>query len=258
MLGALYRPSGLALEQAQAVLEVREPHAVNVALGCVNGCVYCYGPMASRQGKKWGSVRLPKMRPVELVGRQLANGLDVEGVFLSFLTDPYLPQLKESTEELISYLDDRDITVATSSKLGVSDCPWNRNGMTIVSPSPGFSEKYEPGVPSPDERIRMLAEQVHDEGFTWVSMEPWPVYDIYPYDMKEVLAFWESLSFVDLIVFGKWNYDARARTEKARIEYAVTVKLLKAFCEDHDISLHVKSATLRFIEGGKKMNRGST
>ena len=253
MLGELYRPKGLALEQAQAVLEVENPHAVNVALGCSNGCTYCYGPLASRQGReKWGSVRLPRMSPVELVGRQLAKGLDVEGVFISFLTDPYLPQLRESTERLVNYLDDRDIPVATSSKLGVSDNPWIRNGLTIVSPYQGFSEKYEPGVPSPDERIRMLAERVHDEGFTWVSMEPWPVYDIYPYDVKDILRFWDRLSFVDHIVFGRWNYDARARTEQARVEYAVTVKLLKEFCEDHDIRLHVKSDTLRFIEGGKR------
>ena len=250
MLGELYRPRGLALEQAQAVLEVREPHAINVALGCVNGCVYCYGPMASRQGKeKWGSVRLPKRRPVELVRKQLANGLDVEGVFLSFLTDPYLPQLREATEHLVNYLDDRDIAVATSSKVGVSNNQWNRNGMTIVSPYPGFTDKYEPGVPSPEKRIRILEEKTPG-GFSWVSMEPWPVYEIYPYDLDDILAFWERLSFVDTIIFGKWNYDARARTENARIEYAVTVKLLKAFCKDHDIRLHVKSATLRFIEGG--------
>jgi len=251
MLGQLYRPSGLALEQAQAVLEVENPHAVNVALGCSNGCVYCYGPMVSRRGReKWPLVRLPRMSPVELVGKQLAKGLDVEGVFISFLTDPYLPQLKESTEELVNYLDDRDIAVATSSKLGVSDCRGNRNGMTLVSPYPGFTEKYEPGVPSPNERIRMLEEQ-NPEGFRWVSMEPWPVYDIYPYDLDDIHEFWESLSFVDTIIFGKWNYDARARTEDARFEYAGFVKLLRGFCEDHDIRLHVKSDTLRFIEGGK-------
>ena len=251
MLGQLYRPKGLALEQAQAVLEVENPHAVNVALGCVNGCNYCYGPMASRQGKKWSSVRLPKQRPVELVGRQLTNGLNVDGVFLSFLTDPYLPQLRKPTEHLVNYLDNMDIPVATSSKVGISNNQWIRNGMTIVSPYPDFTKKYEPGVPSPDKRIRMLEEQ-HPGGFRWVSMEPWPVYDIYPYDMDDILEFWESLSFVDIIIFGKWNYDARSRTENARLEYAVTVKLLKAFCKDHNIKLHVKSDTLSFIEGGKR------
>ena len=69
--------------------------------------------------------------------------------------------------------------------------------------------------------------------------------------MKDILRFWDRLSFVDLIVFGGWNYDARARTEQARAEYAVTVKLLKEFCGDHSIRLHVKSDTLRFIERGR-------
>ena len=255
MLGQLYTPSGLAFETAKAALEVNNPHAVNIALGCSNGCLYCYGPRTSRQGSKYQAVRMPKDTPLNLVKKQLEKGLKVEGVLMSFLTDPYLPQLSNQTEELVNYLlnwedeHGQDIQTATLSKLGVSGYSWNRNGVTIVSPYKGFSEKYEPGVPSPQERMKLIAQTAIDGEYSWVSMEPWPVQDIYPYDMKDIKQFWEELasSLVDFIVFGKWNYDKRARTEKARKEYAGIVPQFIDFCRGHGIRYHIKSDTLKFI-----------
>lgn len=256
MLGELYVPSGMALETARAVLEVDNPHAVNVALGCPNECSYCYGPLASRQGREkyHGILRFPKKEPFDLVRNQLAKGFDTDGVFASFLTDPYLPALRHETERLVNFILnqqeylDKDIPMATLSKIGVSDYSWNRNGMTIVSPYNDFTAKYEPGVSSPNERIRILEEECYNEGhYSWVSYEPCPVQDIYPYDTKDILDFWESLNFVDFMVFGKWNYDKRARTERARQEYGELVALFEDFCTDHGIRYHVKSGTLEFI-----------
>jgi len=254
-LGELYCPSGLALETAKAVLEVDNPHAVNVALGCPNGCLYCYGPLASRQGReKYLNPRYPIYEPIKMVGDQLARGLDVEGVFISFLTDPYLLTHREETERLVNYLlnqqewVDRDIVVATLSKIGVSDYSWNRNGMTIVSPYKDFSAKYEPNVPPPNERIKILEEQCYNEGhYCWVSCEPCPVQDIFPYNTYDVFDLWERLRFVDFMVLGKWNYDKRARTEKARLEYQELVMLFEDFCKDYGIRYHIKSDTLNFI-----------
>jgi len=246
MLGELYSPSGMALETAKAVLGVDNPHAVNVALGCPNGCTYCYGPLASRQGReKYSTPRLPKKDPVDLVRYQIDKGLKVDGVFMSFLTDPYLPQLEKKTEELVYYLREQGIPTATLSKLGTSTCFGNMNGMTIVSPYKEFSLKYESGVPSPQDRILKLGETLPHA--TWVSMEPWPVSDIFAYTLPDILNFWEDLSFVGFMVLGKWNYDKRARTEKARQEYAKIVPLFEDFCNDHGIRYHVKSDTLRFI-----------
>jgi len=256
MLGELYTPSGLALETAKAVLEVDNPHAVNVALGCPNECSYCYGPLASRQGReKYHSVlRHPKFPCSVLVYKQLVKGLDVEGVMASFLTDPYLPKLREETDRLVNFLMnqqeyvDRDISTATLSKIGVSDYSWNRNGMTIVSPYNDFTAKYEPGVPSPDERIRILKERCYDEGeYCWVSMEPFPVEALFPYTMKDLLAFWDKLNFVDFIIFGKWNYDKRASTEEAAMEYATILMGFEQFCKDYGIRYHIKSDTLKFV-----------
>ena len=253
-LGELYQPSGLALETARAVLEVDNPHAVNVALGCPNGCLYCYGPLASRQGReRYLNPRYPVYEPIKLVGDQLARGLDVEGVFISFLTDPYLLTHRDETERLVNYLlnqqewVDRDITVATLSKIGVSDYSWNRNGMTIVSPYKSFSDKYEPKVASPEERIRVLEGCYNDGSYCWVSYEPCPVQDIHPYDTRDVFDLWERLRFVDFMIFGKWNYDKRAKTPQAREEYEELVMMFEDFCKDYGIRYHVKSDTLKFI-----------
>jgi len=246
MLGELYHPSGMALETAKAVLGVDNPHAVNMAIGCPNGCVYCYGPLASRQGReKYASPRLPKKDPLDLIKRQIEKGLEVKGVFISFLTDPYLPQLKEKTDELLYYLLEEGIHTATLSKLDVSPYFGNMNGMTIVSPYNDFTKKYEPGVPSPQDRILKLDER-HPH-YTWVSMEPWPVSDFYPYTMKDIRNFWEDLNFVDYIVFGKWNYDKRSKTDKARKEYAEIIVEFEQFCNDYGISHHIKSDTLKFV-----------
>ena len=87
-----------------------------------------------------------------------------------------------------------------------------------------------------------------------MSMEPWPVQDIYPYDINDIKEFWEDLAHdcVDFIVFGKWNYDPRSRTEKARQEYAEIIPQFIDFCNDHGIRYHVKSDTLDFISISSK------
>jgi len=238
------------------VLEIDNPYAVNVALGCQNGCTYCYGPLASRQGKeKYKHIRLPKQTPLDLVKAQLKKGLAPEGVMASFLTDPYLPELKENTDMLVNYLlnweDEHglDVKTATLSKMDVSTYSHNRNGVTIVSPHKEFSEQFEPGCPSPQYRMKLIERCSFDGEYSWVSMEPFPVQDIYPYKMYEIRQWWEELSsnYVDFIVFGKWNYDKRARTEKAHQEYAEIVPQFIDFCNDHGVRYHIKSDTLKFI-----------
>jgi len=227
------------------------PHAVNVAYGCTGGCLYCYGPRFSRQTREnWMKVRYPKDPPVELVKKQLArnplvDGAEVKGVFISFMTDPYLPLVRKLTEPLIKYLVDRGIRVATSSKMEVSDVPGVRNGMTILSLDRSFSEMYEPWVASPISRLMDL-RKAHGWGeYTWVSLEPCPCRGIWTQDIRNLL---NSLNFVDRLILGKWNYDPRAETDEAREDYGRTVATFRDFCEDHGIRYHVKSETLDFIE----------
>lgn len=251
MLGQLYRPKGKALEQARVVLELEDPHAVNVAYGCNIGCTYCYGPQVTRQSREnWLKVRYPKEPPLELVKRQLekkptVDGAEVKGVFISFMTDPYLPQIRSWTEPLIKYLVDQGIRVATSSKMEVSDVPGVRNGMTIISLDRIFWEMYEPRAPSPVSRLMDL-RKAHDWGeYTWNSIESCPCRGIWSQDITRLL---KALHFVDLIILGKWNYDPRAKTEEAREDYGRTIGTFRDFCKEHEIRYHVKSETLDFVK----------
>lgn len=254
MLGELYKPKGLALETAKAVLGVENPYAVNMALGCSNACGYCYVPKFMHKTKEeCQKLRMPKRPPIDLVKKQIERGISPEGVFLSFLTDPFLGPNWENTEDLIKFLVYyfRNITVATSSKKGLPSLGYGdvRSGFTIVSLDSEFWKEWEPKTLIPMERVKALEARSEKLGYTWVSMEPYPPSVIWKQDITKVL---EAIKFVNLIVFGKWNYDKRASTEQARIEYAENIHILKDFCKSNHIGLHVKSNTLKFAFYGSK------
>jgi len=254
MLGELYQPSGKALEHARAVLEIEDVHAVNVAYGCSMGCSYCYGPSATYQSlQSWREVRYPKERPLELVRRQLDKGLRPEGVFISFLTEPLLPGVRESTEDLAQFLVDRDIRVAISSKSDVCLVAGIRHGMTIVSMDAEFTRRFEGINPEPMTRVEDL-RAVHDSGeYTWASLEPLPCPEIWEQNMLNLL---KELWFVDFLILGKWNYDLRADTLEAREYYRGAVGAFNKFCVGHGIRNHVKSETLRIIEESPELQEG--
>jgi len=247
-LGELYKPTGLALEQAQAVLEIENPYAVNVTWGCEHGCLYCYGPLVGRQSRgSWTALRFPKEPPVELVGKQLEKGLIPEGVFISFETDPFLERNRKATEDLISLLLDHDVRVATSSKTGISKHHGVRHGMTIVSLDEGFCKRWEPNAPPPKVRIEKLKKASERGDFTWASLEPCPPPQIWEQDILELL---EEIAFVDLIIKGRWQYNPNASTDEARIAYIKIFEEVAEFCKKHSIRFHPKSETLKWLKGG--------
>ena len=245
MLGELYKPSGLARETAQQVLEVEEPYAVNVAYGCSNGCLYCYGPNFSYQTREnWMRMRFPKYPPVDLVLNQLKK-IKPDGVFISFMTDPYHSLNKKTTSDLIDLLLHNNVRIATLSKLDVPSQKKVRCGMTIVSLDEAFWHKFESNTINVAGRIHALKDYKDLNNYVWVSMEPNPISAIWKQDFKSLL---EELKFVDFIVFGKWNYDRRANTEEAKIEYKNQVGILIDFCKSNHVRFHIKSDTLRFIK----------
>jgi DNA repair photolyase len=246
MLGELYQPKGLARETAQAVLECKENvYAVNLSYGfCHNNCSYCYNKRNPYVPKER---RYPKKPPVELVKKQLEKGLEVDGVFMSFGCDPLSNYNWENTYNLKNLLLWRGINVAILSKMEriVSVETGIRCGATIVSLENEFARMYEPRAPHPKNRLEKL-KIAHKRGvFVWVSMEPYPAPEIFKQDLDKLL---EELSFVDFIIFGKWNYDKRANTPEAKEFYKNAAAEFVDFCEEHKIRYHVKSDTLG---GGK-------
>ena len=243
-LGELYQPTGLALETAKVVLEVEDPWACNVALGCTNGCPTCYGPKAFFK-KDWTKVKVPKEPPVELVCRQLKKGLKPQGVFMSFGTDPFLPMNLMNTYVLGDFLNKNFVKVAVLSKIGMilEGKPY-RHGMSIVSNSLDHWKVEEPRASKPHTRILVLEAQHAAGQFTWVSMEPYPPPAVFKQNILEVL---ESIKFVDFIIFGMLNYDKRATTPDAREAYKANIHDFEDFCKSNDIRHHVKSDTMAFI-----------
>lgn len=249
MLGELYHPRGLALEQAQAVLEVENPHAVNVAKGCTTGCSYCYAPRAFFK-KDWSRVERPKTPPVQLVTKQLRRGLKPEGVFVSFATDPFIKMNEMNTYHLLRFLDDRDIRFAVSTKqvMPAHYIPKNsknfRHGKTIVSLDNGFRKKHERFSAPVGRRIHDLeVDKTWNGIYVWDSMEPYPVPGIHKQDIIKVL---EAIKFVDFIIFGRWNYDPRAGTQEARDFYKAIIPQFMDWCKSNNVRHHVKSETLKF------------
>lgn len=247
-LGELYHPRGLALETAQAILQTESPMACNIAMGCPNGCLYCYGSLAFKK-KDWTNVRFPKDSPSKMVMKQLDKGLKPEGVFLSFATDPIAACNMLETVKLVRKLTTHNIPVATLSKQGTIHFPQIRHGATIVSVDRRFRREWEPRTLKVHDRIDSL-NAFHDAGYyTWISMEPYPPPAIFEQDIITVL---EAVKFVDFIILGKWNYDKRANTPEARAFYQKAIKTFRAFCKYHNIRYHIKSDTLKFIGEIKK------
>jgi len=267
MLGELYKPKGLALETAQQVFESEDVHALNIAWGCTNRCTDCFIRYI-----KPGEIRFPKNDPCSLVRKQLDDGLETDGVFISFNTDPLLQCNLLNTVKVTCLLRERNIPVAILSKMGVVPVAgstyehigsnngskldihtnWNfikkirgiKHGMTIKSLDESFRKTHEPNAISISERIKIL-RVAHAEGeYTWVSDEPHPCPAIHKQNDQE---FWESINFVDFIIYGKWNYNASASTPESRDYYSENVPKFIDFCNDYGIRYHVKSETMNFI-----------
>jgi DNA repair photolyase len=254
VLGELYKSVGYALETAQHILDCKDVYSCNVAWGCTNGCLDCYGQYQMHCTKEeWHKVHRPKQPPARLIAMQFARMLPIpEGIFFSYLTDPLLAENILNTQDAIHEIqlkmpNTRIAVLSKTARLRYihPPTPKLRYGATIVSLDEAYREVYEPNGATIRRRIDDL-QDIHDrlEGHTFVSMEPYPVSAIHKQDLEKLL---ESLDFVDSIVFGKRNYDPRAATPEAKLEYQEYVAIFREFCSKHNIRGHVKQETLRFI-----------
>jgi len=241
VLGELYVPKGKAYETAKKVLGV-EPMACNPSYGCKNMCSYCYIPWIKK-----GRMRFPKVSPPILINNQLVSGIQPKGVFLSFATDPFLEINRQNSNEIIKILRERNVRVATLSKVGVADINylWGvKTGMTIISDSDEFRKIYEPNTLSIKKRIAILKEIHEGGGYTWISLEPYPTPEIWKQELEHFL---DKISFVDFIIFGKWNYDRRTSCSKARMFYISIAKKFQDCCKAYGIRHWIKDDTKDFL-----------
>lgn len=235
-------------------------YGLNHVEGCSHGCTYpCYAMMMK---KRCGKVKTyqdwiqPKIveNALELLDKELPKHKHkINQVFLCFSTDPFMygvTEVEELTLKILERLNKDKIKSILISKGVYPEILANQSmfnslneyGSTIVSLSEDFRKKFEPNAAPVDLRIEAL-KKLHNAGLkTWVSMEPYPTPNVIKQDIREIL---KKISFVDKIVFGKWNYNRHTsqflhyRTFYNSMAYEVI-----RFCSKNSIEVHIKEGTV--------------
>lgn len=235
-------------------------YGLNHVEGCSHGCTYpCYAMMMK---KRCGSIKSyedwiqPKivLNALELLDKEIPRLKDkIKYVYLCFSTDPFMYKVQEVedlTLKILQRLNKDNIKSVlitkgtypvklTSKSIYSAD---NEHGATVVSLSEKFQKRFEPFSAPIRERIKAI-KNLHEAGLkTWVSMEPYPTPNIINQDIREIL---NEISFVDKIVFGKWNYNGQTSRFYRSGEFynSMALKVIK-FCDHNGIEVHIKKGTI--------------
>ena len=232
---------------------------LNHVEGCSHGCIYpCYAMMMKKRCgliKNYQEWIKPKLvgNALELLDKEIPKyRSQINFVHLCFSTDPFMyqqPEVVDLTLKIIERLN-KDNIKCTSLTKGIYPkvllnkkkfSSQNEYGITLVSLSEKFKSVYEPYSSPFKERIKSL-ELLHQDGLrTWVSIEPYPTPNIIQQELWELLS---SISFVDKIIFGRWNYNALVSSYKESKEYYnECADIVESFCRERNINYHIKFGT---------------
>ncbi|WPX08191.1 radical SAM protein [Anaerocellum danielii] len=227
-------------------------YALNHVLGCAHGCRYpCYAFLMNKRFRNityedWVKPKLVE-NTIELLELELPK-LKGKAKYINmcFATDPLMynqPEVIKLSCDVIALINSFGIPVKVLTKgvytldvAKVSSHPDNSFGITLVSLSEEFRKRFEPNAAPINERLKSLFA-MHKCGFkTWVSIEPYPTPDIIEQDIDELLR---SISFVDRIVFGRWNYGKLSYPEQEKFYREMASKVLE-FGERKGIEIVIK------------------
>lgn len=235
-------------------------YVLNHVEGCSHGCTYpCYAMMLKKRCgviKSYEDWIRPKIvsNALELLDKEIPRLKNrINRVFLCFTTDPFMhqvPQVEDLTLQILERLNQADIKSVVISKGIYPDVLVDRSifggqneyGSTIVSLSEDFRKQFEPYAAPVESRIKAL-RKLRDAGLkTWVSVEPYPTPNIITQDIREIL---DQVSFVDRIVFGKWNYSRHSSVFLHHKQFynSMAYEVIK-FCMKHSIEVHIKEGTI--------------
>jgi len=249
-------------------------YALNHAEGCTHGCTYpCYAMMMKKRCgvissyEDWIQPKLVE-NALELLDKELPRlKSKIKQVFMCFTTDPFMYEVEEInllTLRILQRLNREKIKAILITKGVYADQLTDRHefgeqneyGISLVSLSEAFRKVHEPFSAPYEKRIEAL-KKLHNAGLkTWVSIEPYPTPNVIKQDLKTIL---ESISFVDRIVFGKWNYN---RITTACIHnkefYNSMAYEVVSFCEQRAIEAHIKEGTVSLAHLGTEQSRERT
>lgn len=255
---------------------------INHVAGCKHGCDYpCYAYMLSKRFgrvKDYNDWRTPKIisNTLELLEDEIRKYKDqLDFVHLSFMTDPFMydadtkdliPEIKNLTLKIIERLNKANIRVTVLTKGFYPDeilkklsgqneefLMDNEYGISLVSLSDKFKQRFEQFSAPFIKRIDSL-KKLNDAGLkTWVSIEPYPTPNL-DETSKNIEKLLDSISFVDKIVFGRLNYNIEAsKFPDNENFYKRTAETLIKFCQKNDIIYHIKEGTPYSEEKTKKI-----
>ncbi len=245
---------------------------INHVEGCSHGCTYCY---ATNVAKRTGRVASGESGREEWMNAAVVGNVDklldselprlsakIDSVHLSFMCDPFMwdkearrpdSAVCRSTMNIIRRLNRENIPVSVLTK-GVypqelsEELPQlhadNRYGITLVSLSESFRQKWEPNTAPVDARADGLAQLYNAGAKTWLSVEPYPTPNLDPFAV-DVVPLLERVSFVDRIVFGKMNYVSEStKYAKAHPDFFENVANdVVEWCKLGGKVLHIKEGT---------------
>ena len=240
---------------------------INHVVGCMHGCRFpCY---AFTMSKRFGRVKCyedwikPKIvaNALEILEKEIPRCKDkLDFVHLSFMTDPFMydsqtevlvPEIKDLTLKIVERLNRENIRVTVLTKgfypdeiLSDGFLDSNEYGITLVSLSDTFRQKFEPFSAPYEKRISSL-EKLHDSGLdTWVSIEPYPTPNLDETAESNIENLLNRIQFVDKIIFGKMNYNIESsRFPDNEDFYTRIANKVVDFCEENEIKYHIKSGT---------------
>jgi DNA repair photolyase len=234
-------------------------YGLNHVEGCSHGCTYpCYAMMLKKRCGRIGGYQdwiKPRIvsNALELLDKEIPRlKHKIDYVFMCFSTDPFMyknEEIEKLSLQILARLNQNDVKVVLISKgiypAKLADHDLYRNneyGSTIVSLAESFRRHYEPFAAPIQERIEAL-KKLHLAGCrTWVSMEPYPTPNIKEQNIDAIL---DEISFVDKIVFGKWNYSKHANSYREYTDfYESEAEKVISFCERNGIDYHIKNGTI--------------
>jgi len=236
-------------------------YTVNHIQGCSHGCNYpCYAMMLA---KRFGTVKTyeewcePKIveNALELLEKEIPKHKDkIRFVHLCFTTDPFMynyPETSELSYKIIERLNKNGIKCTALTKGLLPEnlkelSKENEYGITLISLNEEFRKEIEPGSAPYIERITAL-KRLHLAGCkTWVSIEPYPTPNFIEQDIKEIL---NAVKFVDKIIFGRLNYNAKVTAYKGHKEFFNQMsEIVINFCKINNINYHIKNGTITLIK----------
>lgn len=241
--------------------------SLNHVEGCSHGCLYpCYAMMMKKRCgivKNYQDWIKPKIvaNALELLDKEIPRYKNkIKFVHLCFSTDPFMynqPEITDLTLRIIARLNKDGIKCTILTKglypkelLEEKYAKYNEYGITLVSLSEDFKRKYEPFTAPFKKRIQHL-KRLHDAGLrTWVSIEPYPTPNLVKQDLNKFLS---EISFVNKIIFGRWNYSPHVSSYKNNKEfYENSAHVVEKFCKTRSIDYHIKFGTTARNDTQKK------